>query len=509
MLHLLRTSFIKLFLFALFSVTHFSVKAQENVVVKISNGYLKGIKEEKSYVFKGIPYAEAPVDSLRFKAPKPKTNWTDTLTCQTFGNAAAQFDGNSKTVKGNEDCLKLNVYTPALTKKKKMPVLVWVHGGGMTNGSGSGQNGHAFADVDSIVTVTINYRLGVFGFLYLADKNSAYPTAGNNGLLDLMMSLTWIKNNIEAFGGDPDQVTVIGESAGAKLTSTLLLTPGAKDLYHQLILESGGVQCVRDIKTAKAIRTRLVNALKLQKPEDLLSLSTNDLISAQNEVCKGAQGTNYFGPVADGLLISGNPYDYIAKNTAEEKRFLIGTNKVESRMFMDMDKRLYQPDKKVLADWFGKNAGRILKNFKENESKLGTDSAAKITLTQYMYTMHSYRLANKLSTVNNNIWMYRFDLSKDGKPATHAAELPYVWYSVNQLQQKINTNLAATMHQYWVSFIKGQKPVQNKNTGTTLSWPVYQKDLKQAIIFDQNSRTETLAHVFDDSKFPAACFILK
>ncbi|WP_131539190.1 carboxylesterase/lipase family protein [Pedobacter nototheniae] len=509
MLYLLRTACLKLFLFCLFSLVYFSINAQENAVVKISNGYLKGIKEEKSYIFKGIPYAEAPIDSLRFKAPKPKINWTDTLACQTFGNAAAQFDGNSKTVKGSEDCLKLNVYTPALNTKKKMAVLVWVHGGGMTNGSGSSQNGHAFADVDSIVTVTINYRLGIFGFLYLADKNYAYSTAGNNGLLDLMMSLTWIKNNIEAFGGDPNQVTVIGESAGAKLTSTLLLTPAAKNLYHQLILESGGVQCVRDIKTARAIRTRLVKKLNLHKPEDLLSLSTKDLISAQNEVCKGAQGTNYFGPVADGLIISGNPYDYIIKNTAKEKRFLIGTNKVESRMFMDMDKRLYHPNKKVLKDWFGKNAGLILKDFKKNERQFGTDSAAKITLTQYMYTMHSYRLANKLSTVNNNIWMYRFDLSKDGKPATHAAELPYVWFSANQSQQKINTNLATVMHQYWVSFIKGQKPVQNKNTDTTLSWPVYQKNLKQVIIFDQNSRTETLAHVFDDPKFPAACFILR
>ncbi|WP_316804771.1 carboxylesterase/lipase family protein [Pedobacter nototheniae] len=494
---------------SIFTLSLFSAKAQDNVVVKISNGYLKGFKEEKSFVFKGIPYAEPPIDSLRFKAPKLKTNWADTLSCSNFGHPAAQFDGGSKSLKGNEDCLKLNVYTPVPDQKKKMPVLVWVHGGGMTNGSGSGQNGHAFADTDSIVTVTINYRLGVFGFLYLADQKTDYQTAGNNGLLDLMMSLTWIKNNIAAFGGDPNQVTVIGESAGAKLTSALLLTPGAKNLYHQLILESGGVQCVRDIKTAKAIRTKLLKALKLRKPEDLLNRSANDLIKAQNEVCKGAQGTNYFGPLADGVIISGDPYDYAVKNTAKEKRFLIGTNKVESRLFMDMDKRLYQPDKKVLKDWFGQNARYILKNFKQNERRLGTDSAAKTTLTQYMYTMHSYRLANQLSTVNQHVWMYRFDYAKDGKPATHAAELPYVWYQANQPQQKINTNLAATIHQYWVNFIKGQEPGLNKNTGATISWPVYQDNLKQVIIFDQTTMVETLGHVFNDPKFPSACFILK
>lgn len=478
----------------------FSLSAQEYTIVKAQGGYLKGIKEGPAWIFKGVPYAETPTGELRFLPPVAKKGWTDTLNCTSFGPVATQYNGNTKQVKGNEDCLSLNIYTPELNTEAKLPVLVWVHGGSMTAGSGSGQNGHAFADKDSVVTITINYRLGVFGFLYLGDIDPKYRSSGNNGLQDLMLSLSWIKDNIAAFGGDPSRVTVIGESAGAKLVSTLLLNNKAKDLYHQLILESGAVQCVRDSATAKSIRKRLLKELKLKRPEELLTLSAEQLITAQNTICKGAQGTNYFGPVADGQVINENIYDYIKQNTDQSKRFLIGTNKAESRMFMDMDKRLQNPSRKALKDWFGTNGRWVWKNFKANQKQLGTDSAAKTVLTQYMYTMHSYRLADTLATVNNHIWMYRFDYSKDGKGASHAAELPYVWLDPYAKNANMNYDLASLMHDYWVDFIR-DRPISN--------WPNYLPQQKSIKVFDRNTTLETPRAVFNDPKHPAACLVLR
>ncbi|UKT62964.1 carboxylesterase/lipase family protein [Pedobacter mucosus] len=489
----------KLLLAFLFSsLCIFNSWAQSAHTLKISNGYLRGQKEGNVLVFKGVPYAEPPVGKLRFKAPEKKLAWIDTLNCTSFTNPAAQFNGKTGVV-GNEDCLSLNIYTPQITGKSKLPVLVWVHGGSLTAGSGSGQNGHAFADTDSVVTITINYRLGVFGFLYMGDVDDNYKTSGNNGLQDLIMSLSWIKENVASFGGDPNRVTVMGESAGAKLASTLLLNPKARNLYDQLILESGGVQCVRDSTTAKAIRARILKVLNLKSPKDLLNCSTEQLITAQNKVCNGAQGTNYFGPVLDGQIITNDAYEYIKNNPDTKKRFLIGTNKVESKLFINMDKRLNKPKKKVLFDWFGNNSHLVLKQFKKAKKTIGQDSAAKMVLTQYMYTMHSYRLADLLSQTNNNVWMYRFDYSKDGKGASHADELAYVWYLPNQKSLNINSNLAVEIHQNWVNFIRGKGPQKE--------WSNL-KSYKPIMVFDQVSKFEYPATIFNDLKYPTAGFIL-
>ncbi|WMH62849.1 carboxylesterase family protein [Mucilaginibacter gossypii] len=190
------TRLIPVYTFLLGIFLGFTTSAQ-TVVTKGSGGWIKGIEEGPTLVFKGIPYAKPPVGPLRFMPPQPMTAWKDTLSCEKFGSPASQ-GGGAGGLKGSEDCLSLNVYTPTTARDARLPVLVWVHGGSLTGGSGMGMNGHAFADDDSVVTVTINYRLGVFGFMYLGDVNKAYQSSGNNGLLDLIMALKWIRQNIAA-----------------------------------------------------------------------------------------------------------------------------------------------------------------------------------------------------------------------------------------------------------------------------------------------------------------------
>ncbi|MDE1193558.1 MAG: carboxylesterase family protein [Arachidicoccus sp.] len=480
-----------------------SLRAQE-AIVRTENGYIKGVREYNCFVFKGVPYAQPPIGLLRFKAPVELKKRSDTLDCTKFGSAAAQ-SGSNNSVAGDENCLFLNVYTNNIKPAKLQPVAIWIHGGGMTGGSGSGTNGHAFADNDSIVTITINYRLGAFGFLELNDLGKDYASSGNNAVLDCIEALKWIKRNIKKFGGDPDNITVMGQSAGAKLASAVLVTPLSKGLINAAILESGAVQCIRDTVTAKAIRKRLFDKLKINNPSDIMSIPTDEIIRAQSEVLKGAQGTNYFGPVIDGVVYKDMPLHYISEKHPDNIRLLIGTNKSEAAFFMNIDRRLYRPTKGALYDWFGNNSTIIYDKFKE-ELKINNDTDAVTVplLTQYMYQMHSYRLANAFAKAGYRVHIYRFDYGKGRFGATHGDELKYVWYFPHNHSNENNTDeeLVNAVHGDWVHFIKNGKLQNDK-------WPLYNPDDPVIKVYKNAPEYDTLKNIYNDEKFPSSCFLLK
>lgn len=470
-----------------------TLSAQTGTVVKTSRGYIRGTTEKGSLVFKGIPYAAPPAGNQRFKPPVPMPAWKDTLSCTAFGNIAPQYNGESRSMTGDENCLTLNLYTPTVKPVRKMPVVVWVHGGGMTGGSGIGMNGHAFSDRDSIICITINYRLGVFGFLYMDDV-PGYKASGNNGLLDCIMALQWIQKNIRAFGGDPSRVTVMGESAGAKLISALLVAPAAKGKFQQLILESGAVNCIRDIQTAKAIRQRVMDTLGVNSPAALVELPAATLIAAQAKVLGGPKGTNYFGPVTDGVVIKKDALAYVREHPDKRIRVLLGTNKAEAILFMNIDRRLYTPDSIALRDWFGDNHPYAYRAWQRIQDK-PVDTAAIITLSRYMYQLHTFRLAKALAAGSEKVWLYSFEQPKNGAPATHADELAYIWYVPGEGTPPPNPALATFMHQQWTNFIKGYQ-----------LWTPYDEN-KRGMLFDDNSR-ETVLDDYEDADHPTMGFIL-
>ncbi len=501
----LKISVALLFLFAV----ELSQVSAQNVapVVKTDKGYIKGLTEDGIAVFKGVPYAAPPIGALRFKPPVEHGIWKDTLSAQKFGSVATQNSG--KKVVGSEDCLSLNIYTPHIDHQKRA-VLVWVHGGSMTAGAGKGQNGHAFTDKDDIVTITINYRLGVFGFMYLGDADKSYATSGNNGTLDCIMALSWIKRNIAAFGGDPDKVTIMGESAGAKLISAVLVSPKSKGLFQQYIAESGSVQCVRDSATAKNERLRVVHALGSghYNVQALLKLPADSLMKAQAIACSGIGGNSFFGPVEDGVVIKGNPYTYAAGKSMSRIKALIGTNKVEAALFMAGDDQLQHPDTTILKSLFGDNYPMVYKAYQhELKTHAPYDAAVKV-LTQYMYQLHSYRFAKMLTQNNIPVWMYRLNYDKASNlGAAHAMELQYVWNDpqLASATDPVKRQLAANMHQAWVAFIKTGNP----NGGTLPQWPGYKNDTRQIMSYDSTSKAIGLKEVYDDKDFPSAVFVLK
>ena len=216
-------------------------------IVKIDNGELRGVTIDTVHAFKGVPYAQPPINDLRWRSPQPAQPWEGVLDAREYSPHCAQLDNELlwfELDSYSEDCLKLNVWTPSLDALDSLPVMVWIHGGGYVNGSGNiaRLNSPGFAK-RGVVLVTVNYRLSAFGFMThpaLAASNPNEPN-GNYALQDLVSSLQWVKNNIEHFGGDPNNVTIFGESAGAGLVNTLLVMPDAQGLFHKAISQSASV----------------------------------------------------------------------------------------------------------------------------------------------------------------------------------------------------------------------------------------------------------------------------
>src|SRR5436190_7760967 len=238
-------------------------------LVETQNGTLGGKVGDGVHVFRGIPYAAPPVGSLRFKPPRPVKPWSGVREAIAFGPVACQqpspLEGMfaAQQQEMSEDCLFLNVWTPGPDNGRR-PVMVWIHGGAFVSGSGSTPwyNGTSFARTHDVVLVTINYRLGALGFAHLADVlGDKYAGSGNNGILDQIAALGWVRDNVALFGGDPGNLTIFGESAGGMSVGTLLGTPAAAGLFHRAIPQSGAAHNARPVETAAANTQLLLDTL--------------------------------------------------------------------------------------------------------------------------------------------------------------------------------------------------------------------------------------------------------
>ncbi|AMJ64285.1 carboxylesterase/lipase family protein [Hymenobacter sp. PAMC 26628] len=468
-------------------------------------GRLRGTRAADGLVvFKGVAYAAAPVGAGRFLPPRPLAPWAEVRPATAFGPRAPQ--GSTTGPQGEDNCLTLNVWTPSVRARRAKPVVVWVHGGAFTGGAGSDFDGGNFARHDSIVAVSINYRLGSLGFLQLSQwLGPAYRQSGNAGVLDAVAALRWVHDNIAAFGGDPGRVTVMGESAGAKLVGAVLATPAARGLFQQVILESGGVQAVRDTATAAAVAQRLLGALGLRPDQasQLLTLPTADLIRAQEKIAAGPAGLQLFGPVLDGVTIPEAPLAYLARPDHAPLRALVGTNRDEAALFMGFWPALQQPNAEVLTTLFGTNGGQVWQAYERRAAAPPTGPAWLRNNTDYLYRLASYRLAGTLADAGQPTWLYRFDYQTPGGPGpVHAQELGYAWNALGPVarQSAPARALAAQMHQRWVAFIA---------TGTPgAAWPAYRPAQRQAMVFDSVSRARPLPAPYEDAAFPTQAFRL-
>src|SRR5581483_3536866 len=352
-----------------------------NLIVETRYGKVQGYEQDPISVWKGIPFAQPPTGELRFRPPLPPEPWTGVRETTAFSPMAPQVAAMGTSLVGamgaersvdprpiSEDCLYLNVWSPGADQEKR-PVMVYIHGGAFTLGSASDPwyDGTSFAARHNIVVVSLNYRLGILGFVSLQDLAEADEGYTSNcGLLDQIAALAWVRENIAAFGGDPHQVTVMGESAGAMSIGALLGMKAAQGLFQRAILQSGAAGDLPTRSQASRVAQALLARLGLQ-PSRLASLAEvplEALLNIQPELGREFGGVQALSPVIDGETLPQHPLAMLARGSAANVAILTGTNRDEWRLFAMLSGGA-NVDQKQLTRIFGDAAQQVLATYTE------------------------------------------------------------------------------------------------------------------------------------------------
>lgn len=380
------------------------------MTVQTSSGPVRG---REGYRFLGIPYGKAG----RFR-PAEKARWDDTLCATQFRSRSAQPNALGKwpeglpfSLVGSEDCLNLNVWTPTLSPEAKLPVVIYVHGGAFQVGGNDvpERAGDRFMGDTPMVFVSVNYRLGVLGSLYLADRlGEDYADSGNLAELDVLLAIRWVKENAAAFGGDPERICMMGISAGAKLIGALMTLPEADGLFSRVILESGAQQAFRDTRTASRVTERFLRCAGVGEARELLELSTEQLVRAQARLCDCVGSTAFFGPVLDGRTFSA---DWLCRWEAGgcwRGEALVGSGRCELIRTAESEAFRENGDG-ILSELFGDRAEEV----RQIVAAAGADWTKG--LSDAMYRTPSDVMARQLAAGGDRVWVYSFDFP----PAHH------------------------------------------------------------------------------------------
>jgi para-nitrobenzyl esterase len=492
------------------AVTTTYVKAMVPEQVKIDSGTVAGAISGQPTVraFKGIPFAAPPVGENRWKAPQPVAKWDGVRKADAFGapcaagapaagrgggggrgaaapGAAPQAPATPREPARAEDCLYLNVWTSATSPNDKRPVMVWIYGGGFTGGSG----GLAWYDGENLaskgpVIVTLNYRLGSLGFFAhpALAKESGHNASGNYGMMDAIAALQWVKKNISAFGGDPNNVTIAGESAGAIMVGALLGSPHAKGLYHRAIAESGGwmgltMGRMTSGQTAQANGAKTMEALGVKTIAELRAKPMNELT-----------GLSAGGLIVDGYLIPEDVSLTFMNGKQHAVDVLTGSNKDEANFGVCQGVGGRGGGPALTADAFKTNAQRKFGEAADEYLSLYTvssdaeaPSAAHMACADEInWNMRQWAVAQAKAGKKAYTYFFTRIPTLNGAPspqgATHTAEISYAWNNpkgqATQTWNDVDTKLADTMSSYWVNFITKGDP----NGNGLPTWPEY-KDL--------------------------------
>ncbi|WP_084476663.1 carboxylesterase/lipase family protein [Actinokineospora enzanensis] len=397
----------------------------------VGSGAVAGRSAGGVCVFRGIPYAASPTGELRFRPPQPARAWSGTLQAVDGGAVCPQFRDrltedypDDRQVYLDEDCLRVNVWTPAADRGRR-PVIVFVHGGAAQFGTGNEPryDGTNLAARGDAVVVTVNYRLGALGWLELGDLDPAYRGSGNNGLRDQIAALTWVRQNIAAFGGDPDNVTAVAQSEGAFCLSAILATEQPQKLLRRAVLQSGSGYMVHSRRMQQTVDRQFRDANGITSAGQVLSMSTVELLAAQ-EKAMPAHATGfavYFGPRIDGELVQGPLIDRVNAGNTRGIDLLIGTTRDEVRFFTQIDPGMvamtqadYDPlFPAPLAD----RRARITRAYGDDILASLTDQFMRVPATRLAAAQNKWGRA----------YLYRFDWAPVPQGAVHTGELPFVF----------------------------------------------------------------------------------
>ncbi len=440
---------------------------------RVESGVLEGVpgNNPEITVYKGIPYAAAPIGELRWRAPKPPEKWEGVRKAEHFSATCMQTpyaEGSpyrAPDAPVSEDCLYLNVWTGAKSAKERRPVMVWIHGGALTRGSGSlpTYDGEALAK-KGVVLVTINYRLGIFGFFAHPEltKESDTHSSGEYGILDQIQALEWVHKNIEAFGGDPKRVTIFGESAGSWSINTLVATPLAKGLFQRAIGESGAFFApLPKLADAEKAGERIA---RQQTIAELRAKPAAELLKTTGELAR---------PNVDGWLLPDQVYAIFAAGKQNDVPTLIGSNADEGTAFTPASVKA-EGFKNLAKTRFGDQAEAYLKLYPASSDEQAHESSAAAMRDQtFGWEMRTWaRMQTK--TGKSKVYVYYFSRVPPGPVgaklgAYHASEIAYAFNNVRS-SEDVDKVLAEAMSSYWVNFATNGNP----NGKNLPKWPVYE-----------------------------------
>ncbi len=482
--------------------------------LRISNGIIRGMREHGCISFKGIPYAKPPLAELRFQPPEPCEDWFGALDCTCYGPRPVQMPppwclDRHLAVYG-EDCLNLNVWTPNIDDKKR-PVLFNIYGGGHIEGSNSelGSEGYRLLPGRDMVVVAPNYRVGALGYLYLGHLlGGKYASSGNLGLMDLILALKWVQKNIAYFGGDPDRVTIVGQSAGAKSVINLLAAPEARNLFHGAVAMSGGLQSIKSIQTEIKLTKNFLHALELREEDaaKLLTLPAEDIVKAQERANQVYFKVESYGPTADGIVL---PLDVeaavrsgdiarvpvIMGHTKEELFFPPGSDGTDIGREEVMKKLRWK---------FGDNAERVMECYDRLRSEAEYPEAYGSAVTNYTYAQAYLRTASLLTQQKLPLWLYRWDYS-GGDIAGHSSDNEALFGRTLPQKFKTNPEVTKLVDQLFRDAILNFVETGNPNGGIVPHWPSYDEEHRERLLIDAECHTGHLELDFDPS-FPLQVF---
>lgn len=438
----------------------------EPVQVRIDSGALIGTGGGEVESFKGVPYAAPPVGELRWRAPRPPANWQKPLSAVDFGASCPQtppprVPQGSAAEHTSEDCLTLNVWAPS-PAAKAAPVMVWIHGGSNIQGTGAGvyYDGSAFAR-DGVVLVTLNYRLGLLGFFAhpALTREAAGSATANFGLLDQLAALAWVHRNIAAFGGDPGNVTVFGESAGAMDTVALLTAPAAKGLFHKAIVESAPMdEDWPSLAAASSAGATIATALDL--PGERATLAQLRAVPMQQLV---EASVRLSAPVIDGVLLRQPPFEALNKGAGVDVPLIIGTNGNEASL-LGANPNL---------DYFKRADFPALRTLYGSQSESDADLARSVFRDMRFAMPARWIAGHRAGTAP--AYLYRFEyvlslLRSRRTGADHGSEIPYVFSSWgNYPLSETDHDVTAVMHACWIGFARTGVPDCKGGP----AWPAY------------------------------------
>jgi para-nitrobenzyl esterase len=504
--------------------------------VIMSSGKVRGTRAGGVSSFRGIPYG-ADTSAHRFQPARAAAPWSEVRDCVKLAHQAPQLEPDAGRAAGaamntdfvrqllaatregmevgneGEDCLVLNVFTPEASRQHKRPVMFWMHGGGFAIGSGGDPqyDGAPLARRGDVVVVTVNHRLNAFGYLYLGALHEDFADSGNVGQLDLILALEWVRDNIEAFGGDPGNVTIFGESGGGSKVSTCLAMPPARGLFHKAIIQSGPGLKMSTRDEAAAFAERVLAALHVSSADvhRLQSLDYKAIIQAAATAQAG--GTlmgRSLAPVVDGRSLPRQPFDPDAPPTAAGIPLMIGSTKDEATLFLSIDplfpngteEQVHARFNAMLHDK-GEAAFNVYKSLRPTDPP-GYWLTSMVT---GMGTwMNSIRLAERKLAQPGAVYMYRLDWNTSFLGGVmrcpHGTDVPLVFDTVESRRRMLGpgpqpAQLAALMSQAWINFAHHADPSQNG-----LPWPQYDRQSRQTMLFD------TASHVLADPDRPAREF---